>query len=306
MKHANSGLVRGMATVFAAVLTLGAWGQAPPTRQEVTNLLKTVAPGWQVTQAPKLYDEDSLWEWIDGEAPEVLAYRFSFAGSALHTSGDLRVEVGVFVTEDPLDAFGLLSHQSTEGSKPAPIENASFWEGSQLHVWRNYAYVRFLPSSQDVQARTPVRELADKLLEKLPAAEKIPPMLGLLPKNNQVPASLAFVRSNVLGDGRLSNGVSADYRAGGAVMKAWVLDCGSKDGARQALAVMAEILGKTRSISALGDEAFAGASNLYGPTIAMREQNYAACVLKALPPDFAEALLRMLTVRIRISEAQGD
>ncbi len=305
MKHANSGLVRGMVMLFAAALTLGAWAQPPPTRQELTNLLKSAPAGWQVTQAPKLYDEDNLWEWIDGEAPEVLAYRFDFAGSALQTSGDLRVEIGVFVMKDPLDAFGLLSHQSTEGIKPAPLGNASFWEGSQLHVWRNYAYLRLLPSSEDLQARTPVRELADKLLEKLPAAEKIPPLLGLLPKNNQVPTSLAFVRSNVLGDGRLSNGVSANYRAGGKVMKVWVLDCGSKDGARQALVVMAQILGKTRTISALGDEAFAGTAELYGPTMAMREQNYAACVLKALPPDFAEALLRMLTVRIRISEAQG-
>jgi hypothetical protein len=277
-----------------------------PTKEVVLDALGTTPPGWSIQQAPAVYSEDNLWEWIDGEATEVLSYDFSFAVAAIHVLGDVRVEVGAFVMRSPLDAFGYFSRQWNPESKPAPWSNASFWEDAQLHIWRNYVYMRFLPSAQDAQARNAVRQLAEAVIEKVPAADKIPPLLTLLPKNNQVPMSLGFTRNNVLGQAKLKNGVKADYRSGDKVMTAWVLDCGDKEAAREALALLAVILGKTRSISALGDEAFAGTSQAHGPAIAMREERYVAFVVKAVPPDFAEALLRMLTVRIRIAEAEGE
>lgn len=292
------------AVLLTGVSVSAVLAQPAPTSQQMVELLGKPPAGWQVVQGPAVYNEDNLWEWIDGEVPEVLTYLFDFAVSALLSSGDVQVEVGAFVMKTPLDAFGYFSHRSSPENKPAPLGNAAFWDGTQLHVWRNYAYLRFMPSTQDPKVKTRVRELADALLEHLPAAEKIPTLLTILPTNNRVPMTLAFTRSNVLGQGKLTNGVSADYRMGNKMMTAWVLDCGDKDSAKQVLALLAQVLGKQRAIAALGDEAFAGFTEDYGPTIALREEGYAAFVVHAVPPDFAEALLRMLTVRIRIAEAE--
>ncbi|MCD6350762.1 MAG: hypothetical protein J7M26_01475 [Armatimonadetes bacterium] len=289
---------------LAMVLAPLVWAQPAPTRQQVKSLLASAPQGWQVAQPPTAYTADDLWKWIDGEAQQVLEYKFKFAASALYASGDLRVEVGVFVMQQPVDAFGVFSRQVTPESKPAPVENSAFWEDAQLHVWRNYAYVRFMPSAGGVQTRQQVKQLADALLAQMPAATKIPQLLSMLPRNNQVPMSLTFVRNNVLGDKRLHNAVSAKYRTGGKTLTVWVIDCKNKSAARQTLVILGQLLGKTHPVSALGDEAFAGASATYGPTMGMREEQYVACVLRAVPPDFAQALLRMLSVRIRIAAAQ--
>jgi hypothetical protein len=293
-----------LCSLAACVLgVVWAWGDGPPGQAQIVGLLSQPPPGWQKVDGPQVYSADNLWEWIDGDAPVYLEYQFSYAVRVLLASEELRVEVGVFVMQSPLDAFGLFSRQRSEQAPAAPIANSAFWDGAQLHIWRNFVYLRLLPARQEESWRPRVRELAAALCEGLQPAESLPRLLTLLPPNNLLANSPTFYRANVLGQEKLRNGVRAKYRLGEAVLTLWLLECPSKSAAAQSLQLLAGVLGKQRSLRALGEEAFAGSAASYGPTMAMREGSYVAAVTHAVPPDFAEALLRMISVRIRVAEA---
>lgn len=293
----------GMASVLCCATALC---QPPPKESEVISLLGRAPEGWQVAVAARKFTADNLWEWINGDAPQVLEYDFGFAACATYSKGQSKVEVGVFVMRTPLDAFGIYSRQRTEQSKPAAFPNNSFWEGTQLHIWRNYAYVRFLPNSNKPEAKGFVQELAEVICEHFPPAEELPRLLTIPPHQNLIQGSMVFYRRNALGQENLGNAVRALYRSGDKRVALWLFDCGNKDAARRILGVLAGLLGKTHTIKALGDEAFGATSQEYGPAIAMREDGYVGAALPAVPLDFAEALLRMTTVQIRIATAAGD
>lgn len=291
---------------FAGVCCSAAFGQPAPQQTEVVSFLARPPEGWQLAVAPRSFTEDNLWEWIDGDAPQVLEYDLGFAACATYSKGQVKVEVGVFVMRTPLDAFGIYSRRRTEQSKPALFPNNSFWEETQLHVWRNYAYLRFLPNSNKPEAKGLVQDLAEGICEHFPPAEKLPRLLTIPPQQNLIQGSLVFYRRNALGQESLGNAVRALYRSSDRWMALWLFDCGDKDAARTILGVLAGLLGKTHSIKALGDEAFGATSQEYGPAMAMREDGYVGAALPAVPPDFAEALLRMTTVQIRIATATED
>lgn len=291
---------------LTALSCAAAFGQPAPKEGEVVSLLARPPEGWQVAVAAKGFSEDNLWEWIDGDAPQVLEYDFSFAACATYSKGQAKVEVGVFVTRTPLDAFGIYSRRRTEQSKPAIFPNNSFWEGTQLHIWRNYVYVRFLPNSNKPEAKSFVQDLAEAICEHFPPAEELPRLLTIPPQQSLIQGSLVFYRRNALGQENLGNAVRALYRSGDRRVALWLFDCGDKDAARRILGVLAGLLGKTHTIKALGDEAFGATSQEYGPAMAMREDGYVGAALPAVPPDFAEALLRMATVQIRIVTATED
>jgi hypothetical protein len=293
----------GAAMVLGWALSLA---QPAPGTSEVLGFLARPPEGWQLAAAPRAFSEDNLWEWIDGDAPQALEYDFGFAACVTYSKDATKVEVGVFVMRTPLDAFGIYSRRRSEQSKPAAFPNNSFWEGTQLHIWRNYAYLRFIPNTSKAEARAAVQQVAEEVCNDFPPAEELPRLLTIPPHQNMVPGSLVFYRRNALGQERLGNAVRALYRSGDKRVALWLFDCGTKDAARATLGLLADLLGKTHPIKALGDEAFGGTSQDYGPAMAMREDGYVGAAVPAVPPDFAEALLRMATVQIRIATAAGD
>ncbi len=280
---------------------------APPSQSTLIRALRTLPPGWKLADGPALYSADNLHEWIDGEAVLVQEYDFLFAGQAIAAKGNLRVEIGAFVMKSALDAFGLFSRQRAPQSLGVSIPNSAFWEGGQLHIWRDCVYLRLMPLGRSgTQVRQAVRELAEGPLSVLQPAAKLPLLLRLPQPANLVPNSMVYYRRNALGHRGLNRALRCLYRIGGQKLELWIFDCGNKDGARKTLQLLARILGKTRSVAALGDEAFAGFNSTYKSTMAMREGRFCAAVLHGAPPDFAQALLRMISVRIRMFEAAGE
>ncbi len=297
-------LRKSTAIVIAAAALVGrAAAAGPPSVQQVRQLVGNPPAGWTVTDGPKVYSPDKLWEWIDGEATDLEEYKLKFAVAAMYSKGGKTAEVGVFVAATPIDAFGLFSRSHGEGAKPAPFVNAGAWCGDQLHVWRGYCYVRVMPVGATPAEKVAVQSIALALCKGIEPAKKLPRLLKLLPQQNLVPCSVVYYRANILGQEKLGNGVKAQYRAGRKTVTLWLIEERTSKAAQAALAVMAGVLGKQRSLPTLGDEAFLGASDAYGVTVAMRKGRYVAAVTNATARSFAEGLLRMLSVRIQIETA---
>jgi hypothetical protein len=278
----------------------------PPTEAGLLASLANAPEGWQVAEPPVAFHADDLWKWIDGEATQILEYQLQFAVKSAYSNGKTRVEVGVFIAKTQLDAFGIFSRQRTPSSKTAQLINASFFDGTQLHVWRNYAYLRLLPDKTDLSVRQSIRELAEGLCSALEPAPRLPGLLSLLPVEGIVPGTLAYYRTNALGSADLGNAIKADYSAAGKPVAVWLFDGGDAAAAGKAMATLAGLLGKQRAVRDLGDEAFRGSADPYGPTLVMRQGQYVAAVLPAVPPEIAQALLRRLSVSIEVHEAGGE
>jgi hypothetical protein len=284
-------------------------GPNPPAPAQADLLagLAKAPDGWQIAEAPAAFHDDDLWKWIDGEATQILEYQFDYALKVTYSNGKARIEVGIFVAKTPLDAFGIFSRERTPSSKSAPVVNSSFFDGTQLHVWRNYAYVRFLPDKTDPSVRPVVRDLADKVCKLIEPATVLPSLLTLLPTEGLVPGSVAYFRANALGSADLGNAVTVQYTpAGGKRVTLWVFAAKDEAAAGKVMTTLAALLGKQSAVPDLGDEAFRGTADAYGPTLVMRQAQFVAAVFPATQQDFAQALLRRLSVRIEVCEAGGQ
>ncbi len=297
----------GLAAAADEAATKGLPAPNPPAPAEADLMacLAKAPDGWQIADAPVAFHEDDLWKWIDGEVTQIVEYQFDYAVRIAYTNGKARIEVGFLVAKTPLDAFGIFSRQRTPASKPASVVNASFFDGTQLHVWRNYAYLRFLPDKTDPAVRQAVRDLADKVCSLIEPSTILPGLLTLLPGEGIVPGTVVYYRANALGSADLGDAVTAQYNAGGKRVTFWVFQAADEAAAGKVVATLAVLLGKQRAVPDLGDDAFRGTADPYGSTMVMRQVRFVAAVFPAAQQDFAQAMLRRLSVRIEVCEAGG-
>src|SRR5579872_5253316 len=79
--------------------------------------------GWKLIGGLHTYDGSSLYNLVDGEADAIKQYAFSSCADGRYSpTGSARnsIDVNVYDMSDPLDAFGLFSHDR-QGGEPIDV-----------------------------------------------------------------------------------------------------------------------------------------------------------------------------------------
>jgi hypothetical protein len=167
--------------------------------------------GWAPTSEVSRYGPDELWEIINGAADAFLGYGFELLTVQDYAAGDISVSVQRYDMGSSLNAFGIYRTE-------APIEEEALPIGTQAVVSppyqalllkdRYYLKVEALEGALD---RATGAALLEKIADKLPGTEELPPALAALPRAGMVSGSERYAKQNLLGLAELDNAIHAAY-----------------------------------------------------------------------------------------------
>ncbi|HOU11478.1 MAG TPA: hypothetical protein PKZ84_00025 [Anaerolineae bacterium] len=185
-----------------------------------------VIPGWTRDGDLETYNNDTLYDMVDGQADAFFAYNFEQVAVQSYAGEDTVLRIEIWQLATPADAYGLFTRNRS--GDPADIGNEGDTDrGRRLAFWqdRYYAQVRGRQTLEDAT----LRAFAEAVAAALPTGGETPALMTKLPPTGLVPRRAIFFRQeisiqdeiwlggeNILGLTTDTYGVLAHYTLNGA------------------------------------------------------------------------------------------
>ena len=264
-------------------------------------------PGWQKRSVVAFFDEETLFQHINGAAEAFFAYDFQLCGTVEYnpvenSSEDNFILVDIYHMGRAINAFGMYASEFYPESEFVDIGAQGYVESPALNFWKGPYYVKITGSSPVEEITRANMELAEYISQKIPGKAEKPSMLSLLPGEGLVSGTERFILSNILGYSFLKNGVTATYRVGDEEKSLIVMECESVDDAKDRLAQFAAYEEKSGEgmtwITDLGEEGFAVNDKYYKRLIVVRQGRHLAVVMGFTDEAAARGLIEMVIENI--------
>ena len=166
----------------------------------ITRLLpsQSVLNGWRTSGGPEVYDEQSLYERINGGAEIFLEYGFERAVYQEYEKNDDSLQIEIYDMADDTAAFGIFSINKSPRAKNVPVGGAGQHHGGTVAFWQQdyYVVVRFFGSAdaQDDATLDAARDIERKIGSD---PGSVPESVSLLPTRGKVEGSDIVVRGRI-------------------------------------------------------------------------------------------------------------
>lgn len=184
------------------------------------------AEDWAREEEPKLFDKDTLFNHINGEAEIYLPYGFASLATANYVNKndrDLSVVADVYKMGSALDAFGIYSNYRKTSSFPAAIGAEGFISSSQLMFYQDRYFVRLQLSGGTGLDKNIFLSLAGTISKSLPAVYTEPKELSVIKIAALVPRSERYMAQSLLGYFFFRRGIIADAALQNEKMQIFVI-----------------------------------------------------------------------------------
>jgi hypothetical protein len=209
-------------------------------------------PGWKSAAPLEVYQQDNLFDLVNGGADSYLAYGFEqVAVQRYHSAADDRVTIQIWKTISPTDAYGLFT--VNQSGTPVSIGNDGAAEpGVRLVFWQANYFVII-----NAAANLPddvLRSFAMLLSGRLPRGGEPPALVKRLPAGGLIANNCRFFHvelsiqdqiwlggENALGLSSQTNGVLARYELEGGPVRLMLIEYPDAAGAAAALNALRQI-----------------------------------------------------------------
>jgi uncharacterized protein DUF6599 len=179
-------------------------------------------PGWSKAQQDRTYDQDTLFDFMNGAAELYFTYGFeSLAVGMYENAAGKTLRLEVYRTATDADAYGLYAYSAygdpldigTEGRRAS---------GIGLFFWQHRTFVQI--GSRDPIDDADLQAFGEAVVSALPQAGTRPALVDALPTEGLQPESVRFFHEqmalenflwlgteNVLGLGPETEGIVAEY-----------------------------------------------------------------------------------------------
>ena len=152
---------------------------------------------WQRPEAADVYDRRSLFDYIDGGAELYLAFDFVKATACEYSAGkEDFIKVDIFEMKRAWGAFGAFAHGRE--SIASEVGQGSEYVAGLLTFWKDRFYVSVLGYPETAAKRKAVYEIARAIAALIPGIGETPALIGALPKQGLVEASVRTFRHHAL------------------------------------------------------------------------------------------------------------
>lgn len=190
--------------------------------------------GFKAFSMPEFYDEDNLYEKINGKAPFYVEAGFRKLATQRFVSGenpDLWMELFIFDMGDMRNAFSVYSLQ-----KRADCQNledgTAYRTGNSLYMIHGRDYVEIIGSAESEKLFAAIAETSDNIRKGLATeGDKGIPELMFFPKENLILGSTRLYLASAFGFKGLGGTFTAQYKIDGEIVTVFLT---GRDGASQA------------------------------------------------------------------------
>lgn len=205
------------------------------------------APGWTPEGDVRTFDEETLFDLVNGQADAFFAYGFEQVAVRRYVSADeAAIHVEVWQLATPADAYGLFTLNASGASVEGIGNHSDADPGRRLSFWqdRYFVSVRALQETEDTDLETFARFISSAL----PAGGERPALMDRLPPDGLMERGVLFFHEeisiqndlwlggeNLLGLGAETDGVLAQYEIDGVVTHLLLIEYPEAESASAAL-----------------------------------------------------------------------
>ncbi|MBM4140968.1 MAG: hypothetical protein FJ242_05670 [Nitrospira sp.] len=166
---------------------------AETTEYEMLKLLPSEIHGWKAHGKAKLYDRETIYDYMDGAGEIYLTYGFKkLIVKRYEKSSGPEIIVEVFDMGSPEDAFGIFSHGQGRETKSAGIGQDSEYKGGLLCFWKNKFFICIRGERETPQVKKAVLALGRLISKAIEAKGEKPELLKYLPENELLEKDLRY------------------------------------------------------------------------------------------------------------------
>lgn len=201
--------------VFFVLLTIAAFNPARAAESSLKEILPAqgFAPEWAIDGKVELYDKDTLFNHINGEAELYFPYGFESLASANYVNKknpDLSLVADVYRMASVLDAFGIYSNYRKPASVRAAVGAGGFVSPSQLLFYQGRYFVRLQVTGATGIPQETLLACAQAVSKNLPPGSGPPVELKWLAIPALTPQSERYFAQSLLGYAFFRKGMIAD------------------------------------------------------------------------------------------------
>ena len=218
--------------------------------------------GWNRKGDARIFENDKLWEYIDGGADVYLDYGFQRVVTVDMENGKRTMTVDIYEMKTLEGAFGIYARERAPTYAFKPIGTEGYLEGVALNFYQAQYYVKINGFADDQEMKAAMQKIAAIVAQNIGVLKKAPSLLGFFPQNGLLKHSENFDMKMHLGRSELRGAYSAKYTVKGKTFTAFFVPTESRQGASARLRALKAALTqpgyKDKEYKGLGDEVLTG------------------------------------------------
>jgi hypothetical protein len=157
---------------------------------DLSEFLPKQSHEWSM-ESDQYFDNDNLYDYIDGGAELYLSYGFNTVISRRYTCpGEMDIVVEIFDMKGVRDAFGVFTNMREKNQY-------EFGQGSQqiegsLIFWKDHYFVSLSTNKSSEKSIAAIKGIAAFIDHAIPQKDKIPQIVALLPEQDLVPEGYCY------------------------------------------------------------------------------------------------------------------
>lgn len=190
------------------------------------------AEGWRSDGGVRLYDEDTLYEHINGEAELYLPYDFVQAATTTYDrAGNAggSVSADVYEMGSLLDAFGIYSNYRHPDRAAPDFGSDGFYDEYQLMFYQDKYFVRLTALGSWEGSKDTLLACGRAIASRLPQPAAQPPELSMMKVEGVEQPTVIYVAESVLGYAFFEKGFIADATLDDEPVRVFILLAGDAD-----------------------------------------------------------------------------
>ncbi|HHF51573.1 MAG TPA: hypothetical protein ENL46_02655, partial [Candidatus Aminicenantes bacterium] len=137
--------------------------------------------GWKAGEEDRIYDKETIFDYIDGAGEVYNAYQFKkLRARNFSRPGSPDILVDLFDMGSSRNAYGVFTHD-LEGERVG-IGQDSTYKGGLLCFWKDRFFVSLYAERETEESREAVMELGQEISSRIPNKGSVPEVVSLLPE----------------------------------------------------------------------------------------------------------------------------
>lgn len=179
---------------------------------------------WKLSEPPKLFHPNNLYEHINGGAEAYLLFGFKELLVAYFEKNEATLTIEIYDMGNHYNSFGIYSIERSPENQFIQIGNQGYTDGENLFFITGPYYIKILCSGCGEEGQSFLLSIANSILEKLKDKGSLPEVLKFFPEKGLRKNSEKFFPSNFLGIDFLRNGFIADYELEGERFNLFIVE----------------------------------------------------------------------------------
>jgi len=263
------------------------------------------AEGWVVNDKASLFNKETLFDHINGEAELYFPYGFDMLATATYMNrknSEVWIVADVYRMASLLDAFGIYSNYRKADAVNVKVGAEGFVSSSQLMFYQDRYFVRLQITGATSLGQDIFLACARSVSDKLPFNVRPPGELDAMKIPGIVPKTERYIAKSLLGYAFFRRGIIADALLKGERVQVFLVPEDSASAAREAIDRYLSYLKAEGKNIQLREErdyvSFMAFDPLYGGVLVQQSGRYIIGAARLKVPSSATKLIEQLRERL--------